>query len=71
MKKLWTLSIIFLINGCTGKTVLLKNNKGELAKCEVSATDTMHTGIIGRNWTIDNCIKEYESAGYHRVTKEE
>lgn len=58
---------ITLLSGCTGQTVLLKNNNGELAKCEVSAGSAYLTGIIIRDMTIDQCVSEYEKAGYKRV----
>ena len=67
-KRLVPLAVaIAMLSGCTGQTVLLRNNKGELAKCEVSAGSAMLTGVIIRDMTIDGCVSEYEKAGYKRV----
>mgnify|MGYP003436132933 CR=1 FL=1 len=56
-----------LISGCAGKVALLKNQEGDVAKCEVSSGDTMLTGVIIRDMTINNCIEEYEKAGYKKI----
>lgn len=59
--------VVALLTGCAGRTVLLANDKGLIAKCEVSTAATMWTGIIIRNMTINNCVSEFERAGYKRV----
>lgn len=56
-----------LLSGCTGKTVLLKNDRGDLQKCEVGAGSTYLTGVIIRDMTIDQCVSEYRKAGYAPV----
>lgn len=55
------------LSGCTGKTVLLKDSRGDLQKCEVSAGSTYLTGVIIRDMTIEQCIAEYRKAGYSPV----
>lgn len=60
---------IVMLSGCTGRTVLLENAKGEIAKCEVSAGSAVLTGVIIRDMTISDCVAEYEKAGYKRVGK--
>ena len=57
-----------MLGGCTGRTVLLKNDEGRIARCEVSAGETMWTGVIIRDMTIDRCVSEFEKAGYKRVS---
>ena len=34
------------LGGCTGQVALLKNDKGELAKCEVTQGEAMWSGIV-------------------------
>lgn len=54
--------------GCAGKTVLMKNDRGDLEKCEVSAASTYLTGIIIRDMTIKQCVAEYQKAGFMPVS---
>ena len=58
---------IAMLSGCTSRTVLLRNNKGEIRKCEVSTGTTLWTGVIIRDMTIDACDSQYDQAGYKRV----
>jgi hypothetical protein len=62
--------LALIVSGCAGKTILLKNDKGDVVRCEVSAGDAMSHGIFIRDRTLSNCIKEYEAAGYKRVSPE-
>lgn len=55
------------VAGCAGRTVLMQNPKGELAKCEVSTTGAVMGGVIARDMAIDNCVDQYEAAGYRKV----
>ncbi len=59
-----------IVSGCVGKTVLLRNDKGDLARCEVSGGDAMLQGILIRDATLSNCINQYEAAGYKRIVPE-
>jgi len=59
-----------VLTGCAGKTVLLKNNIGEIEKCEVSTTWPVFARLIARNMAKDDCIKQYEAAGYKRIKLE-
>jgi len=64
MKKTTLLLVIGLsLTGCA-KTVLLKNAAGDVQKCEA---DGLLTGVIGRNMSINQCVKQYEKAGYTKV----
>ena len=58
---------ISALSACTGQVALLKNDRGEIAKCEVSQGEAMWSGVIVRDMTIENCVSEYEKAGYKRV----
>lgn len=54
--------------GCVaGETVLMRNDKGELTRCEVTAGDARRAGLYGRKRTIANCVAAYEKAGYVKV----
>ena len=59
-----------VLTGWAGKTVLLKNNIGEIEKCEVSTTGAVMGGLIARNMAIEDCIEQYEAAGYKRIKLE-
>ena len=62
--------IIFIgmiFTACTGKTILLRGENGDLAKCEVRAGETFLTGVIIRDMTLAQCIKQYEAAGYKKI----
>lgn len=53
--------------GCVGRVVLLKDTQGHLAECRVGAGETYLTGVIIRDMSINQCVQQYESAGYWRV----
>jgi len=59
---------VAILTGCTGHIALLKNAKGELARCEVTQGEAMWSGVIVRDMTISNCVAAYEKAGYTRVS---
>ncbi len=61
------IALFISLQGCTGKMVMLKNDSGETAKCEVSMASAMMTGVLIRDHTMDECIKEYENKGYSKV----
>ena len=56
-----------VLYGCAGQVALLKNDKGEIAKCEVTQGEAMWSGVIIRDMTVNNCVAEYEKAGYKRI----
>ena len=64
-----TLSILALalLSGCGGQVILLKNDKGEIAKCEVSQSVAMWFGVIARDIRLNDCAANYEKAGYQRI----
>ena len=59
--------IVGVLYGCAGQVALLKNDKGEIAKCEVTQGEAMWSGVIIRDMTVNNCVAEYEKAGYKRI----
>ncbi len=66
--KLTVLGVIFFgVVGCSGKMVLLKNDKGEMVKGEVTQNEAMVAGVINRDLSIEDCVKQYEAAGYRKV----
>jgi len=64
--KILMISVIFFnLTGCPGKTVLLKNEAGDIAKCQLGP----FSGGISRDLSITNCVKEYEAAGYKKISE--
>ncbi len=74
-KNFWRTSLEFVVllaivgavmatSGCGGKTVLLRNEAGETARCEVGMGSTMVGGVWLRNRTIANCVEAHERAGF-------
>ncbi len=57
----------FGLQGCVAGTVLLKNEKGELVKCEGGTGAALVGGYVGTKLQVNSCVKEYERAGYARV----
>lgn len=56
------------IVSCSGRVVLLKNEKGEMAKCEVKQGEAMVAGVVNRDLSIEDCVKQYEAAGYRKIS---
>lgn len=54
----------FALAGCTGRIVHMKNDQGAEITCEVSTMSAMMTGVLIRDGSIDNCVKQKESAGF-------
>ena len=52
-----SIGIGLLLTACTRKTILLRGEQGDLAKCEVLAGETFLTGIIIREMTSAQCIQ--------------
>ena len=58
----------FLCSGClAGETVLLRNKTGELARCEVTASDAHFAGFLNKQATLDNCVNAYRAAGFVKI----
>lgn len=62
------IAMVAMLSGCTGQTALLRNDRGELAKCEVTQGEAMWSGVIVRDMTLNKCVEEYEKAGFKRIT---
>lgn len=62
-----TMIFCILLIGCAGRTVLLVNEEGELARCEYTATDAFFGTFVGGYIQIQNCIEEYERVGYKPI----
>lgn len=59
--------VLAVMAGCTGKTVLLKNDAGQVVRCEVGMGAAMIGGALLRNATIKNCVEQYETAGFKKL----
>ena len=74
MKKLNVLMtimlLIFVTTGCTGRIVHMKNDQGSEITCEVSTMSAMMTGVLIRDSSIEDCVKQKKAAGF-KVTHEE
>jgi uncharacterized membrane protein YeaQ/YmgE (transglycosylase-associated protein family) len=53
--------------GCVAGTVLMKNDKGDIARCEAGAAAAIVGGYIGTKYQVNSCVEQYEAAGYKRV----
>lgn len=60
-------ALALLLAGCAAPMVLMKNDKGEMVRCESDAGTTMMGGYIGSKMNRDACVRQYEAAGYQRV----
>lgn len=60
---------ISFITGCAGRTIYLKNDQGTEITCKVSTASAMMTGVLVRDSSIDDCVREKEAAGF-KVTHE-
>ena len=69
IKSLLLAVIVLMQYACTGQTALLRNDRGELAKCEVTQGEAMWSGVIVRDMTLNRCVEEYEKAGFRRISK--
>ncbi|MEE9119423.1 MAG: hypothetical protein V3U02_12630 [Calditrichia bacterium] len=67
MKKLFLIVLFALVFSACGKTIYLKNDSGDLTKCEVSTAKAMMVGAYLRNRELKNCVKEKELQGYKKV----
>ena len=61
------LIFIFLTAGCSGQMQLLRNDKGDVQKCEVTAAQEMTTGKLLANMQQNRCVKTWEQAGYTKI----
>lgn len=59
-----------MLAGCAGKTVLMRNQAGDVQRCEVSTTGAVLGGIIARDMALKQCEKEFRAAGYSRITSD-
>jgi len=56
-----------LVSGCLAGPILLRDGKGEIAKCEASSMNLLVGGYLGSKHQVEQCASAYEQAGYHRV----
>lgn len=69
MKFLWIGAMATALNACAfGGLVLMRNDRGETARCEVQGRDVFGVGMANVNAVIARCVKQYEAAGYKRAT---
>ena len=61
---------ILFLSACTGRIVRMQDERGHNINCEVSTTSAMMTGVLVRDNSIDECIKQHKAAGY-KVSGEE
>lgn len=59
--------LAFSMVGCAASMVLMKNDKGEIARCEPNTGATIAFGYLGSKRSVDSCVTEYEKLGYKRV----
>ncbi|MBI3597634.1 MAG: hypothetical protein HY203_10820 [Nitrospirae bacterium] len=59
--------LMFSMVGCAASMVLMKNDKGEIARCEPNTGSTIAFGYIGSKMSVNSCVAEYEKLGYKRV----
>lgn len=64
-KSLWVALLVASASSCAPTMVLLRNNKGEIVRCE--APRGPYDGLIAQNQAMDSCIEQYQTAGYSRV----
>lgn len=68
MRTLTLLVVVCLfVSGCLAGPVLLRSDKGELAKCEASSMNLLVGGYLGSKYQVEQCASAYERAGYYRV----
>lgn len=68
MKKIaFALIILVFAVGCAASPMLLRNEKGEIVKCEPSTGSVLIGGYIGSKISVKDCVKQYEKAGYKRI----
>ncbi len=66
--RLVVLSVSLLgLYGCVAGTVLMKNDKGEIAKCEAGTAAALVGGYVGTRLQVNSCVEQYEAVGYRRV----
>lgn len=51
--------------------VLMRNDQGDLQRCEANAGQAAAWGPYGAKKSIADCVDAYEQAGYRRVRKGE
>lgn len=56
-----------MLAGCVAPLVLLRNDKGEIVRCEANAGAAMMGGYIGSKASVDACVEAYEKVGYRRI----
>ena len=53
--------------GCVAGTVLMRNDKGDIARCEAGTAAALVGGYVGTRLQVNSCVEQYEAAGYRRV----
>lgn len=67
MKRIFIAILLIVASGCAAAPVVLKNDKGDLVKCEAGTGAVLMGGYIGSKYDVNKCSEQYEAAGYKRV----
>jgi hypothetical protein len=61
------LGLLLVLSGCAAGMVLMKNDKGDLVRCEPSTGATLAFGYLGSKHSVNSCVEEYEKVGYRKA----
>lgn len=67
MKLVVFIGITGLLSGCMAPMVMLRNEKGEIVRCEAGAGNALLSGYVGTKMQTESCAKQYEAAGFRRL----
>ena len=59
----------WIAESCTGRLILMQNDKGDVQKCEVTANEEMMTGAFMSGLQVDRCVEQWEALGYRKAIK--
>jgi len=66
MYKIILLSLVLLLPSCA-KMVLLKNDAGDVQRCDVSALSSIVTGMFMSDRQISQCVEQLQRAGFKKI----
>lgn len=69
MRYFFVIMMILFTTACTGRLVLMQNDKGDVQKCEVTANEEIMTGAFMSGRQVDRCVEQWEALGYKKATK--
>lgn len=67
MRWLWVVAVVS--SGCVAPMALMRNEQGDLQRCD-GATAQISGGLIGADLAVQECVRQYEAAGYRRVSEQ-